>query len=211
MKQFLVSLAMLSAAVPALAETLVVEYSSFYSHVRKIDKEETSALQFAFGFLNVRDKTLCTIKDAFINTQKQNISLTVSPEQRFTVPNEKALKMAKANVVIELEEAANLCDMSVQLETKSEFLHKQYGSDELMTLHSQYQEFFDNMGGFLSFLMPGTEGLVFHFEDTPVINNVPQGVTTDGFKVVVPESVIEAGNALVFALPPKRITALMSE
>jgi hypothetical protein len=32
----------------AAAETLEVEYSSFYSHVKKLDEPETNALRFAF-------------------------------------------------------------------------------------------------------------------------------------------------------------------
>ena len=35
---------------PACAETIDVEYSRFYSHVKKLDNEDTQALQFAFGF-----------------------------------------------------------------------------------------------------------------------------------------------------------------
>ena len=193
------------------SETLVLEYASFYSHVKKIDKEDTSALQFAFGFLNIRNKSLCNIKNAFINTQKKDIPLDVSEENRFTVPNEKALKMAKANVIVELEQPANICDMSVQLETKPEYLEKQYTQAQLVLLHNQYQEFFDNMGGFMSFLMPGTQGLVFHFDQAQSAQDLPVDVQVIDNKIQVSETVIDNTETLTFNTAPMRITAWMDK
>ena len=111
------------------SETIDVEYSRFYSHIKKLDNEDTQALQFAFGFIRVGEGRLCGIEPAEIVTDKKNMPLDVSEEGRFTVPAEKALKLANALVRISLEERANVCDMSVQLETKSEYL-KQYYSIE---------------------------------------------------------------------------------
>ena len=146
------------------AETLDVEYSSFYSHVKKLDDPDTNALRFAFGFQHIAEKRLCNISSAKIITQKQTLPLTVEKNNRFTVPTDKILKIAKAKVVIELDDQANRCDMSVQLETLPSFLKTQYSHDELLLLFNQYQAFFDKMGGFLSFMMPSAEGLLFHFD-----------------------------------------------
>ena len=101
--------------VDSKAETIDVEYSRFYSHVKKLDNEDTQALQFAFGFLRVGEGRLCGVSSAEIVTDKKTMSLDVSDEGRFTVPTERALKLADALVRISLDEAANVCDMSVQL------------------------------------------------------------------------------------------------
>ena len=121
------------------AETLDVEYKSFYSHVKKLDDPTTDALRFAFGFQHIAEKRLCHITSAQIVTQKQTLLLQVENHHRFTVPTDKILKMAKAQVVIELDDQANRCDMSVQLETLPSFLKTQYRHDELMLLFNQYQ------------------------------------------------------------------------
>jgi hypothetical protein len=163
LKFFILGLFILSTH--AAAETLEVEYKSFYSHVKKLDDPATNALRFAFGFVHIAEKRLCHISSAQIITQKQTLPLTVENNNRFTVPTDKILKMARANVVIELDDQANQCDMSVQLETLPSYLKTQYTHDELLLLFNQYQAFFDEMGGFLSFMMPSAEGLLFHFDD----------------------------------------------
>ena len=91
--------ALLTSSVAA--ETVNVEYSRFYSHVKKLDNEDTQALQFAFGFLRVGEGRLCEINNAEIVTDKQTMPLEVSDEYRFTVPTEKALKLAKSNLTLQ--------------------------------------------------------------------------------------------------------------
>lgn len=193
------------------AETLEVEYSSFYSHVKKLDDPNTNALRFAFGFLHIADKRLCHINSAQIITQKQTQTLTIENNNRFTVPTDKILKMAKAKVVIELDDQANQCDMSVQLETLPDFLKTQYSHDELLLLFNQYQAFFDEMGGFLSFMMPSAEGLLFHF-DTDV--NLPKELQTlrdKNGRLVLSETWLMQQNGLELANKPLRITAMVEK
>lgn len=199
-----------SLAFPTVA--MDVEYASFYSHVRKLNDEDTSALQFAFGFLHVGSKQLCQIKSAYIHTQKKDLPIEVTPEQRFTVPSEKALKLAKALVKIDVVEPENQCDMSVQLETKPEYVKRSYKADELKFLLEQYQNFFSQMGSFLSFLMPSAEGLIVHLPDTvssPEIKatgaNLP-ALTAN--KLVLSEKWIGQFNGeLELSVSPIRITA----
>ncbi len=195
--------------LPLSAEQLRVEYSSFYSHTKKLQGEELNALQFSFGFMQIEEKRLCRILNAHIHTQKKRLPLTINSDNRFNIPTEKALKMAKAEVVIELEEAANKCDMSVQLETKSTFLKKQYSSEELVALFNQYQNFFEEMGGFLSFLMPSATGINFVF-DKPVSNS-PDGLVAEGNYVPIDQSFIEKGQGVTWQSIPVRITAITSE
>ena len=98
---------------PLAAEVIEVEYKSFYSHVKKLDDEDTNALQFAFGFIKVGEGRLCEVRDAHIITDKKMIPLDVTDEYRFTVPTDRVLKLAEARVSIDLAEPANQCDMSV--------------------------------------------------------------------------------------------------
>ncbi len=126
------------ASTNVAAETIDVEYSRFYSHVKKLDNEDTQALQFAFGFVRVGEGRLCEVNGASIVTDKKTMPLTVSEEERFTVPTEKALKLANALVRIDLNERANVCDMSVQLETKPEYLKQHYTKEDLTFLYAQY-------------------------------------------------------------------------
>lgn len=194
----------------AMAESLQVEYSRFYSHVKKLDEEDTQALQFAFGFIHVNENRLCRITDAKILTDKQDIPLTVTDEGRFTVPDEKALKMADAVVSITLDDQANQCDMSVQLETRPEYLKTNYSHEDLLFLIDQYTAFFNEMGSFLSFMMPSVEGLMFQFADQDldrVIKNAPH--INKGI-LVLDQSWIEQGRSLSLPEKPLRVTAKAS-
>ncbi|WP_102795451.1 DUF2987 domain-containing protein [Bowmanella denitrificans] len=146
------------------SESLELDYATLYSHTRKLDKDELSALQFAFGFMHHQSKQMCHLESAYLHTQKQDIPLQITQEQRFTVPSEKALSLAKAVARFELTEPVNQCDMSVQLETKAEYLKTAYDLQELVLLYDQYTEFFDSMGSFLAFMMPSVKGLVLHFD-----------------------------------------------
>ncbi|MEH6712947.1 MAG: DUF2987 domain-containing protein [Paraglaciecola polaris] len=184
-----------------------VDYSNFYSHVRKLSAEDTNALQFAFGFKHVRTGALCHITSGYIHTQKQDIPLTISAEQRFTVPSEKALKLANAKVALTIIEPANQCDMSVQLETTPQWLKSEYSSEELALLFGQYQTFFDDMGSFLAFLMPSVDGLVIHFSDHKLTRKLENGLQIDNGRLLLDKRWL--GEEMPLSLPyvPLRITA----
>ncbi|MGB3727546.1 MAG: DUF2987 domain-containing protein [Glaciecola sp.] len=188
------------------AEQLTVEYKSFYSHVRKLSSEDTQALQFAFGFINIRTKSLCTINEARISTDKQQIPLQVTPEGRFTVPSEKALKLADALIIIDLKEAANICDMSVQLETTPDYLKTQYTQQELSTLYKHYETFFDDMGGFMAFMMPKVDGLNIVFAEK-LNTTLNSGQVIENGKLFLSANDINALSTLDLPLSPLRITA----
>jgi hypothetical protein len=209
MKKWL--LAMLVLPTSLMAEPLVVEYSSFYSHVRKLQDEDTDVLQFAFGFKKVQSADLCHINSAYIHTQKQDIKLTVTSEQRFTVPSEKALKQARAEVVLDLQESANKCDMSVQLETKPDWLKMDYSASELKKIYSQYKAFFDDMGSFLSFLMPTVQGLTVHFDEQQLNTVIDEELKIIEGKLHLSQTWIANNNGLTLTVKPLRITAIVSK
>jgi hypothetical protein len=195
----------------ASAETLEVEYSSFYSHVKKLDDPETNALRFAFGFQHIAKLRLCRISSAKIVTQKQTMPLTVENNNRFTVPTDKILKMAKAKVVIELDDQANQCDMSVQLETLPSFLKTQYTQEELLLLFHQYQAFFDEMGGFLSFMMPSAEGLLFHFDEEVRSSETLKRLLNEKGELSLSKIWMMQHKILELPTKPLRITAIVEK
>lgn len=196
--------------VDSKAETIDVEYSRFYSHVKKLDNEDTQALQFAFGFLRVGEGRLCGVSSAEIVTDKKTMSLDVSDEGRFTVPTERALKLADALVRISLDEAANVCDMSVQLETKPEYLKTRYTQEELEFIYSQYEAFFNEMGSFLSFMMPTVKGLMIQFKNENLDHTTPQGVTINNGVLHLEQEWISEARGLSLPQAPLRITAMAS-
>ena len=193
-----------------------LNYADFYSHLRKLDIEDTPALQFAFGFVHNESKRLCNISSVNIVTQKQTIEVAVTAENRFKLPIEKALKQARAKVEVVIDGSTHQCDMSVQLETKPEFLKTHYSSKELSDLFNQYVIFFDDMGGFLSFLMPDVSGLTLHFEeilapDIISLNANSSGITVSERKISLSEQWLSDDNKLSLAKLPQRITANTSK
>ena len=208
MKRTLVALSLLASAFSAGAEQIEVEYKRFYSHINKIGDESTSALQFAFGFLRVGTNNLCPINQATIVTQKQDIPLTVTAENRFLVPKERALKLADASVVIDLGEAANLCDMSVQIETTADYVKTEYTAEDLAFIKQQYEAFFNEMGGFLSFMMPSVKGLTFRFSDEELDAQVPGAPNITNGMLMLDNEWLEQGKSLKLPVEPLRITAL---
>ncbi|XOV77979.1 MAG: DUF2987 domain-containing protein [Aestuariibacter sp.] len=148
------------------AEQLRLDYKSFYSHLRQLDDEQLSDLQFAFGFKLVNSQELCTVEEVYVHTDKLDIPVVVDTRNRFVLPTEKALKLAQAVVVIDLLPAANKCDLSVQLEVSPDALTESIGIKELRRYFAAFAAFFKEMGGMLSFLMPSPDGLIIYLNDT---------------------------------------------
>ncbi len=206
---FLIVLAMLLTQV-AYADEVEVSYKTFYSHVKKLDNEDTQALQFAFGFKHVGSGELCTINKARISTQKVQIPLKVTAENRFTIQSEKALSLADAFVVIDFEEPSNQCDISVQLETKPEFLKAEYTFEEMQFIYEQYEAFFNEMGSFLSFMMPTVKGLMLQFSDKDLREATKTGEMINAGTLMLGEDWFERKKGLKLQTIPLRITAMAS-
>ncbi len=192
------------------ANELQVEYKTFYSHVKKLKGEDTQALQFAFGFMNIHTNKLCQINEARISTDKKQIPLDVTPENRFTIPSERALRQADALIILDLKEATNVCDISVQLETKPEYLKTQYPVSDLDFLYSQYQAFFNEMGGFMSFMMPQVDGLTIQFENPQLNKPLSNGMLIRNGLLTVSESDFKMLDNILLPEAPLRITAKTS-
>ena len=210
MKKWVVGTLLLLSSQPVLAEALEIEYSRFYSHLRKLNSDDVQALEFAFGFSRVGQGRLCDIQKAEIVTDKKTMPVVVTPEQRFTLPQEKALKLASAMIHIELEEAANVCDMSVQLQTKPEYLKQHYSAEDLAMLVEQYEAFFNEMGSFLSFMMPSVKGLTFQFENENLSRPVKDAPNINAGYLQLPKSWLKDGKSLTLPEKPLRVTAIAS-
>ena len=206
----LVVLAMLLTQV-AYADEVEVSYKTFYSHVKKLDNEDTQALQFAFGFKHVGSGDLCTINKARISTQKVQLPLEVTSENRFTIQSEKALSLADAFVVIDFKEPSNQCDISVQLETKPEFLKAEYTFEEMQFIYEQYEAFFNEMGSFLSFMMPTVKGLMFQFSDKDLREASKTGEMVNAGTLMLDDEWFERKKGLKLQTIPLRITAIASK
>jgi hypothetical protein len=196
---------------PAIADEVEVRYKTFYSHVKKLDNDDTQALQFAFGFMHVGTGTLCTIHSARISTQKIQLPLVVTTENRFTIRSEKALNLADAFVVIDFEEASNQCDISVQLETKPEYLKTEYTFEEMQFLYEQYEAFFNEMGSFLSFMMPTVTGLMLQFSDENLNEAAKTGETVSAGALMLNDEWFDRRKGLKLQTKPLRITAIASK
>ncbi|MGQ8363703.1 DUF2987 domain-containing protein [Glaciecola sp. 1036] len=206
MKYFLIVVLSVFSGLSA-AEELVLEYKSFYSHVRKLNSEDTNKLQFAFGLRHIERQTMCEITEARISTDKKQIPINITSENRFTVPLERALNMVNAKVILQLNDAANKCDMSVQLETIPELVKNAYSQQELTELFNQYAIFFEDMGGFLSFMMPSVSGLVIHFDDLNY-EKLKSGHEIINGRLELSEQDIKDLVTIEFTETPLRITAL---
>jgi hypothetical protein len=195
----------------AIADEVEVKYKTFYGHVSKLDNEDTQALQFAFGFQHVGSGELCTINKARISTQKVQIPLTVTPENRFTIQSEKALSLANAFVVIDFKEPSNQCDISVQLETKSEYLKTEYTFQEMQFIYQQYEAFFNEMGSFLSFMMPTVNGLMLQFSDKSLRETTKTGEMINQGTLMLNNEWFERNKGLKLQTMPLRITAIATK
>lgn len=193
------------------ADTLQVEYKTFYSHLNKLSSDETNALQFAFGFMNIHTKQLCKIDSAIISTEKQQISVELSPEYRFTLPTDKILRLAKALVVIDLAEASNICDISVQLETKPEYLKASYSEEDLAFIHQQYVTFFDDVGSFMSFMMPDVDGITIQFKDKTLSSTLSNGMQIQNGVLSIEAGQLSNLHNVILPELPLRITAKTSK
>lgn len=205
--RFIILVLALVVSNSAISNEMELAYKSFYSHVRKLDDDQLDRLQFSFGLQHVDRGDLCKISAARISTQKKQIPISVNAEHRFNMPKERVLKLADAKVVLTLAEAADKCDMSVQLETKPSELKQQYTKQDLQALFDQYAAFFEDMGGFLSFMMPSVEGLVFQFAQGEY-HTLANGLTITNGRLEISEQQISELNGLNLAIRPLRITAL---
>lgn len=194
------------------AGELHLEYADFYSHLRKLNGEELQSLQFAFGFIHVQSKDLCQLSSVLIDTDKKDIDVSVQSNRRFVLPNEKALKMAKARLLVKLEEPQNQCDLSVLLEVKPELFAEPINSSQLLSYFHAFEAFFDKMGGFLSFMMPSPSGLQITFQDpTSVPEAFAANTKLDGEYWQIKQDDIEQLLADTQLSGIKQITALMPE
>lgn len=197
--------------LPAIAQhSLKLQYSSFYSHLKKLEKDELNSLEFAFGFANVHTSALCDIHNAVIVTDKMNIEVPVDAENRFTLPKEKALKLAHAQVHLELEQAPNQCDLSVLLQVKPDLFASGVDLEKLHSYDQSFIAFFDNMGGLFSFMMPKPKGIRLVVEPATEIPKLMQQYAASDTEILLEHDAIASFSSDQLAqMKVSRITAFM--
>lgn len=151
---------------------LSVEYKTFYSHLRKLDAEDMPHLHFAFGFVLPKTRAVCPIENLYIHTPRQDIPIATTRTNRFSLPKERALKLAEAEVHIRFQAqflkdygvTAEVCNLSVRLEANLPQKNA-LPPAELQTLNSEFKTFFEKMGaGLFSFMMPEPHGVKLHLK-----------------------------------------------
>lgn len=210
-------LGLLLSYVPmSQADWIHRDYADFYRHLRKLNDEELSQLQLAFGFVNVRSKALCSVQHVIIDTPKQKMPMPVI-RNRFVLPAENALKLANAKVRIEIAEPANQCDLSVQLEAQHQHYKAQISAADLKLLDQQFSNFFSEMGGLLSFMMPSSQGLVVQFYQDEIASVKQNLAQKAGFSWVEDKLYIQSDwiksnqSELNLVKKPLRVTALVKK
>lgn len=199
-------------AVSEQTQITEIEYKVFYSHLRKLDPEEFDALQFAFGFKKHNSDEMCQLRKVLIHTPKKDMDVRVTAQNRFTLPKEKALKLAEATVKLDFDYAPSKCDMSVLLQANPEWLGEEITSDKLRYLNNQFKAFFDSMGGGLfSFLMPETKGIKLHlnsdYASQQLHLNNQQGITYQGELLFVADQWIKVNQQILPVGAISHITA----
>lgn len=169
---FVACLFTFNSAIANTNSTTEIEYKVFYSHLRKLNLEEHSALQFAFGFQHHNSNELCKLTNVLIHTPKIDIPVDISTLNRFSLPKERALKLAEAKIQITfLSEDPNDCDMSVLLQIKPEILGESITASNLRLANTQFKAFFET--GLLSLLMPETKGIKLHLKRNASVEDTP--------------------------------------
>lgn len=199
-------------AVPEQTQITEIEYNVFYSHLRKLDPEEFDALQFAFGFKKHNSDEMCQLKKVLIHTPKKDMNVRITTQNRFTLPKEKALKLAEATVKLDFAYAPSKCDMSVLLQANPEWLGEEITSEKLRYLNSQFKAFFESMGGGLfSFLMPETKGIKLHlnsdYAGQQLLLGKKEGITHQAKLLLVADHWIEANQQSLPIADISHITA----
>ena len=74
----------------------------------------------------------------------------------------------------------------------------------------QYSAFFNEMGSFLSFMMPSVQGLVFQFKDDNLDATLPNAARINKGMLILDEEWLEDARQLRLPATPMRVTAKAS-
>jgi hypothetical protein len=81
----------------------------------------------------------------------------------------------------------------------------------LLLLFNQYQAFFEEMGGFLSFMMPSPKGLVFHFDTAVNFPKELQNLLDKNGEVALSQKWLMQEQGLDLPSKPIRVTAIVDK
>ena len=78
-------------------------------------------------------------------------------------------------------------------------------------LFNQYHAFFDEMGGFLSFMMPSAEGLMFHFNEDVLLSKSLHPLMNNEGTISLSKKWLMQQKELELIHKPLRITAIVEK
>ncbi len=169
------------------ANVLKLEYKSFYSHLRQLNDEQLQTLEFAFGFAHVDSSELCRIDSGEIVTDKKTLPVTIGDDNRFTLPTERALKLANAQLHLQIQQRPNQCDLSVLVRVKPVLLEQGLKAADLPVYAQAFDAFFEEMGGLFSFLMPKPKGVQVFVRDSETLPASLQSYYQNNGSLVLPK------------------------
>lgn len=190
---------------------LEIKYADFYSHLRKLDKETLTELRFSFGLIDAQIEP-CVIEQGIIITDKKKIPINIQDNNRFVLPTERALKLAKAMVNLELAHSTTDCNLSVLIEIEPVLLKESLTRDKLLRFYASFKQFFEDMGGMFSFLMPEPSGLLVTSESHTELQILSSkySALVNGSSIELPLSLInQLTNEDLASLSVVQVSALM--
>lgn len=194
------------------ASEMVIEYKRFYSHLNKLDSETMPSLIYTFGLLAQQPTQFsCQINSAYIHTQKVDLPLQINAFGRFSLPLEKALKLAGATIHLDIEGSEQVCDMSMSVEVDPQLLTVRPTQQQLNVWHSEFNVFFDEVGGMLAFMLPSVSGLVLHYAEPVRLAVMQSAASQHDNQLSLPATLFATFAQQNVQQIPYRVTALMAK
>lgn len=151
-------LALAFTAQPTLAQSLVLDYSGFFKHMKTVDKAKVEQAELGFYLTQADGGGLCTITSGEVRVDGAlRGEVTVLPHGQFLLPYDKQLDLDKAVVALELAEQEQ-CDISIQIQAQLE--GGQVALAQLRQIRDEMQTLLAKMAGWPGrYFVPDIQGV----------------------------------------------------
>lgn len=148
---------------PALhAQEYMFTYSKLFTQLKNNTKEGHEEVKVGIFFVNVDDKTLCSIDKAWMEKEEKYEDLTPKSGKELLLPLDNNLKQANPLVFVHTPKDMR-CDFSMVVMTK-EALSGRVDYGQIERLLPQMQSMLEDLGGmFASWFTPDVEGVTLEF------------------------------------------------
>jgi hypothetical protein len=185
-----------------------LQYGNFYDHIKQISRDEYSALDVRFSFVNPAGE-LCHINSARIESEIVPQPIELNTGWFLEIEEDKGLDVNKGVVVIDFDKLD--CNIKVQIVAKDSVNHT-HNLTDLNQVYQQLALFMEDMGGMFSFLMPKASGVVIHMQSgvaTPKASLNGQELTFKDNKLYLTKDDLEQKGELLLSRSSQLITAWM--